>query len=286
MGEDVDGGVGVSEAERITAGSGSNLALALWVLPEAIRKDMRVFYAFCRVVDDLADEPGRSLSDRVEGLRFWRESVEFGRLAGREGSLPAELREVLAKHEIPPEWVCEIVRGCEMDLEGTRYRSWEDLKRYCFRVASAVGLVSAKIFGAEGCERYAEDLGLALQLTNILRDSAEDWRNGERVYFPLDELEACGVGVGTWSQGEPSGWRELMTMQRERAEFYFDSAAAALPGSQRRAMVAAEIMGGIYRRILREMRADGFRVWRRRYALGVGRKMWLAASIYARTWLG
>lgn len=276
---------GVSEVDRIVSGSGSNLALALWVLPESVRRDMRVFYAFCRVVDDLADEPGFSRSEREQGLRAWREAVMSRCTTGLEGSLVVGLNRVLDRHEIPPELVCEIIRGCEMDVEGRRYRSWEELRQYCFCVASAVGLVSARIFGAKGCEAYAEDLGLALQLTNILRDSAEDWRNGERVYLPLEELEACGVEMGRWGREEPEGWGALMEMQRKRAEGFFEAAVGALPLSERRTMVAAEIMAAMYRDILKRLVAEGFRVWERRYSLSALRKLWLMGRVWAGVWL-
>jgi phytoene synthase len=276
-----------SEVDRIVAKSGSNLALALWVLPEAVRRDMRVFYAFCRVVDDLADEPEFSRSEREQGLRAWRESIGGGSVSGPRGSLAVELNRLVARHGIPPELLCEIIRGCEMDLEGKRYRSWEELRGYCFRVASAVGLVSARIFGATGCERYAEDLGLALQLTNILRDAAEDWRNGERVYLPLDEIEGCGVELGRWEREEPGGWQALMQIQKDRALGLFAGATRALPPSERRTMVAAEIMGAMYGAILQDLIADGFRVWKRRYSLSAVRKLWLMGKVWGRIyWSG
>jgi 15-cis-phytoene synthase len=274
-----------SQAEAITAASGSNLALALRVLPRGRRRDMQVFYAFCRIVDDLADEPGLALEERRSGLIAWRVAFEgTSGLKGEPGLAPA-LRDVLIRHAVPMHWVVEIVRGCEMDLEGTHYRTWEELRCYCYRVASAVGLVSARIFGGENCEIYAEELGMALQLTNILRDSAEDFSVSGRVYFPSDELERFGVEPGSWVYAQPSGWEAFMQFQVQRARGYYAAAAASLPSTQRRSMVAAEIMRKVYGTLLEQMHKDGFRVWESRYRLSGRRKVWLAAAAFARTML-
>lgn len=271
-------------AKAATAGSGSNLALALRVLPQSRRRDMRVFYAFCREVDDLADEPGLPIEARREGMRRWREALS-GEVNSRhrEPSLAPALREVLERREVPPQWALEVVLGCEMDLEGVRYRTWEELRRYCYRVASAVGLVSARIFGGVGCEAYAEELGIALQLTNILRDAAEDYAVSGRVYLPGEELERFGVLEGSWVKGEVDGWAALMKFQAARALEHYASARAALPETERRVMVAAEIMREVYSTLLDRMADDGFRVWERSYRLSRGRKVWLAASVFART---
>lgn len=271
-------------AEAVTSASGSNLALALRVLPQSRRRDMSVFYAFCRQVDDLADEPGLPLEERRLGLKRWREA-----LSAEDGSLPGEpmlagaLREVLRRRQVPVHWALEVVLGCEMDLEGASYRNWEELRRYCFRVASAVGLVSARIFGGRGCERYAEELGLALQLTNILRDAAEDYALSGRVYLPEEEMERFGIHRGSWNKCEPSGWSAFMEFQAARARAHFAAARALLPGSERRTMVAAEIMREVYETLLERMAADGFRVWERSYRLSRARKLWLAASVFTRT---
>ena len=271
-------------AEAITAASGSNLALALRVLPQSRRRDMRVFYAFCRQVDDLADEPDLPFEDRRMGLLRWREALSND--AGARPDAPPladALREVLLRRQVPLEWAVEVVLGCEMDLEGAQYRTWEELRRYCYRVASAVGLVSARIFGGCGCDAYAEELGLALQLTNILRDAAEDYAVSGRVYLPLDELERFGIRKGSWSSGEPHGWAAFMEFQLERARGHFAAARALLPDSERRVMVAAEIMREVYGTLLERMAADGFRVWDRSYRLSRSRKVWLAASVFTRT---
>lgn len=279
----------MTEAQTQLAGAasvatGSNLAIALRVLPQSRRRDMRVFYAFCREVDDLADEPGLSMEERRVGLRRWREALSGeGTGCHREPALAGALREVLERREVPLEWAAEVVLGCEMDLEGARYRTWEELRKYCYRVASAVGLVSARIFGGAGCDVYAEELGIALQLTNILRDAAEDYAVSGRVYLPGEELERFGVTEGSWVDGEPDGWAALMEFQSARALQHYAAARASLPEGERRVMVAAEIMREVYSTLLDRMADDGFRVWERSYRLSRGRKVWLAATVFART---
>jgi phytoene synthase len=234
---------------------------------------MHIFYAFCRMVDDLADEPHFTSRQRKEGLEAWRVALARMHAVPGEPGLAPLVRQVLARHGVPLEWAQEIVAGCEMDLGRVRYNSWRELKLYCYRVASAVGLVSARIFGAVGCENYAEDLGLALQLTNILRDSAEDYRNGDRVYLPLEELKTFGVEEGAWERGEPRGWSALMRMQTERARGYYAMACRALPPSESNRMVAAEIMRAVYAKLLDRMESDGFRVWSTRYRLSAFQKL-------------
>jgi phytoene synthase len=271
------------QAEAITAASGSNLALALRVLPHGRRNDMRVFYAFCRVVDDLADEPALPMERRRAGLRAWRTALEAELPTNEDPPLAAALRSVLFRYQVPRSWALEVISGCEMDLEGTRYKTWDELHRYCYRVASAVGLVSARIFGGKDCERYAEELGLALQLTNILRDAAEDFSVSGRIYFPEEDLKRFGIEPGSWVRSEPAGWRALMEFQVARARGHYAAAVAALPRSERRVMVAAEIMRKIYGTLLDQMERDGFRIWERQYKLSSARKACLAATMFVRT---
>ena len=275
----------IASAEQLTAASGSNLALALRVLPQGRRRDMRVFYAFCRIVDDLADEPHLSLDARRDGLKAWREALQRTHAVPNEPPLADVVRRVLRNHDVPFEWAVELVVGCEMDLASVRFTNWEQLRQYCFRVASAVGLVSARIFGGNGCEAYAEDLGLALQLTNILRDSAEDYRRDRRVYLPLDELDDFGVKEGAWESGCPDGWDALMRHQVARARGYFSDAVVKLPKGERQKMVAAEIMREVYSELLDVMVADQFRVWEKSYRLTRRRKLWLAGSVFIRNFL-
>ena len=276
----------LSDAGEITRKSGSNLAFALKVLPEGCRRDMEVFYASCLVVDDYADEPGLEMGKRREALRYWREGVLAKEDTGGMPLLMLQVRDVFRWYEVDNEMAAEIVRGCEMDLEGAQYRNWEELRGYCYRVASVVGMVSARIFGGINCEGYAENLGLALQLTNILRDCAEDFTEGGRVYLPSEELERYGVQVGSWVKGKPEGWEEFVMFQTERVKWHYDLAVKQLPETQRKVMVAAEMMRAIYGALFDEMARDGVRVWERRYRVSNWRKVKLMFGVYLKGLLG
>ncbi|MCB1234992.1 MAG: squalene/phytoene synthase family protein [Verrucomicrobiae bacterium] len=256
-------------ADAIVRAAGSNLAFALAVLPRAKRRDMRVFYAFCRIVDDIADDDGLPLDQRRAGLDRWREVIAGTGASARPG-LEREFAELRDRLDLPGSLLHEIVNGVEMDLVPRFFQNWEELRQYCFRVASAVGLVSIEIFGYREPQTrvYAEELGYALQLTNILRDVAEDAARG-RVYLPLDDLGAHGLAADDLParRHDDERFGRLMAFEADRAERFFRAAAGALPATDRPSMVSAELMGGIYHRILRRMRADGFRVFERRYRL-------------------
>jgi phytoene synthase len=260
---------------RITKASKSNLAMAFVALPKAVRRDMNVFYSFCRVVDDLADEPGLIPDERMAALEKWRQSV----VAPQPGEPPlaAAVRDLIQRHNVPAEHLIEIIFGCEMDVRGTVYETWEDLRLYCYRVASVVGLVSIQIFGAKDPEarEYAVNLGLALQLTNIIRDAGHDYRSDGRIYLPRADMDQFGYDIGGLAlEREDAAFRGLMEFEAARAEEYFERAAAALPSGDRRALVAAEIMRCVYRRLLRKMTTDGLRTLSRRYSLSRWEKIW------------
>lgn len=270
-----------SGAAEITRRSKSNLALAFIALPPERRYDISVFYAFCRLVDDIADEPGEPAAKQA-GLDGWRRALREPFEA--EPELAGEVRALMAKYALPVVHFEEIIAGVEMDLHGARYATWEDLRLYCHRVASVVGLVSVEVFGGRGpaCRQYAEQLGLALQLTNILRDVAADLDNDGRIYLPAEDMERFGVSADDLrSRRRDKRFLALMEFEAERALGFYQAAAASLPPSERRAMLAAEIMAAIYRRILEKMRRDGFRVFDRRYALSKGHK----AALILGTWL-
>src|SRR4029453_4322968 len=165
----------------------------------------------------------------------------------------------------------EIILGCEMDLCGTAYDTWDDLRLYCHRVASCVGLVSLGIFGARSPDavKYAKDLGFAFQVTNIIRDVAHDFREMGRIYLPREEMERFGYSREALAAGRRGeSFYKLMTFQAERAESYYQGARTAYPRSDRRALVAAEIMRRVYHRLLQKIRQDEFRVFERKYRLG------------------
>ncbi len=255
-------------AEQITRASKSNLAFGFFALPPERRRDISLFYAFCRVVDDIADDSAPAVDDRRAALDLWRESVAAPTVG--EPELAAPVRDLIARHHLPVEHFCEIISGMEMDLDGARYETFNELQVYCYRVASVVGLVSIEIFGCRdpACGQYAIDLGMALQLTNILRDVHQDYINGGRIYLPRVEMNQFGYEVGALAKGERNrAFAALMNFQAERAFEFYARAEAALPGPERRAMIAAEIMRTIYKKLLRRMQRDRFRVFTRRYRL-------------------
>ncbi len=257
-----------SNAEQITRASKSNLALAFVALGRERREDITIFYAFCRVIDDIADSPETSAAEKASALRAWRKWIRD--CAPDEPALAGNVRGLYAKYAITPSMLEEIVDGVEMDLRNVRYETFEELRVYCYRVASAVGLVSIEIFGYRNpaCREYAIQLGLALQMTNIIRDVGKDLGNGGRIYLPQDDLIRFGYpeeDLRLKKQNEP--FRRLMEFETARAEKFFAQAAALLPREDRRSMVAAEIMRSVYHALLRRMKADGFRVFEKEYRL-------------------
>jgi phytoene synthase len=263
------------DAEKITRASKSNLALSFVTLPRRVRRDMKVFYSFCRVVDDLADEPGPLREDRLVALAKWKQRVKGPQ--PDEPPLAAAVRELIERHHLPVEHFIEIILGCEMDVHGTVFETWDELRLYCHRVASVVGLVSIEIFGAHEpqSKTYAANLGFALQLTNIIRDVGHDYATDGRVYLPRADMDQFGYDVGGLAlQQEDKMFRELMEFEAQRAFAFYDNALAALPVEDRKALVAAEIMRRVYQRLLRKMQRDGFRTLTRRYRLNRWEKMW------------
>lgn len=267
---------GVSAA-KITKASKSNLAMALFVLPKAVRSDMEVFYAFCRVVDDIADEPGMIPEERMRALERWR--VWLTSSEADEPPLAGQVRAVIERHRLAVEQFEEIIFGCEMDVHGTVYETWDDLRLYCHRVASVVGLVSIGIFGstAPEAQAYATELGLALQVTNIIRDVGEDYRNHGRIYLPRADMDEFGYCVGSLAlQKEDAAYRALMEHEAARAYAFYDSAMAHLPAHDRKPLVAAGIMRRVYFRLLKKMCRSGLRTLSQRYRLSKREKMWCA----------
>ena len=259
----------------------SNLAFALGGLSKERQADAIVFYDFCRVVDDIADSTTLSPAQKDQWLRRWKEA-----LASRQGLPPALLR-LIEKYQLEVNLLVEIIRGVEMDVAPQYYETYEDLQAYCWRVASAVGLISIEIFGCRSLRSkiYAENLGQALQLTNIIRDVAEDAALG-RVYLPLEDLRKFGVTVDELLQGKPGpGFSRLMQHEAQRASALFAQTIQTLPPEDAAALLPAEIMRVFYEKLLRRMTADGFRVFQKRYRLGKLEKIWtlLYARFTART---
>jgi phytoene synthase len=268
----------VSNAEEITRASQSNLAFAFISLGKERRRDITVFYAFCRLIDDVADSATLPLEDKAAQLAVWRRCLH-GPLPS-EPSLASEVRALMQRYPITPAMLEEILDGVEMDLRIVRYQTFAELRQYCYRVASAVGLVSIEIFGYKdpNCREYAIALGLALQVTNILRDVAKDYANG-RIYLPREDLERFGyTEADLAARTYDERFLRLMEYEASRAREYFRRAAAALPRPDRRSMLSAEIMGAIYRGLLRQMERDRFRVFERDYGLSKTAKVLCAVG--------
>jgi phytoene synthase len=266
-------------AAKITRDSKSNLALAFIALGRERRNDITVFYAFCRVIDDIADATETPPEEKARALADWRRWLRQSE--ANEDPIAGDLRAVMAKYSLTAPMLEEIIDGVEMDLRNVRYETFEELRVYCYRVASAVGLVSIEIFGYRNpaCRDYAIQLGLALQMTNIIRDVGKDLSNG-RIYLPREDLARFGYSEADLQQrkyNEP--FLALMQFEAVRAEEFFAKAAAVLPREDRRSMVAAEIMASVYRALLERMKSDRFRVFDKEYRLS---KMEKAGRIAAK----
>ena len=264
----------MSAASEITRKAKSNLAFALNILPRERREDMVIFYAFCRTMDDLADDPSVAQGDRERSLDAWQQGISGG------FETPDEFqREVISlrdRQQIPNDLLLAIIDGCRMDLQPQRFETWEKLSEYIWKVACAVGLVSIRIFGCTdpGSERYAVALGHALQLTNILRDIDEDLANGGRIYLPLADMARFAyTEQDLIDRVRDERFLALMTYQAKRAEDFFQQATEALPTADRRALVPARIMGEIYHLLLEKMRSDHFHIFSKRYRVSKARKL-------------
>ena len=261
--------------------SGSSFYYSFMFLPPERRQAITALYAFCREVDDVVDEC-HDLQVAQTKLDWWRNEVR--QVYGGQPQHPVgqALKDIIQRFPLPAEQLLEIIDGMQMDLTQTRYLDWKALNLYCYRVASVVGLLSAEIFGYTNRQtlKYAHDLGLAFQLTNIIRDVGEDARRG-RIYLPVDELQRFNVPARQILDAKHSdNFRELMAFQATRARQLYDQAFAQLPAEDRKAQRPGLIMAAIYRTLLDEIEADGFLVLDRRTSLTPLRKIWIAG----RTW--
>jgi 15-cis-phytoene synthase len=271
----------------LTRRSGSNFYYSFLFLPRRKREAIYALYAFCRTVDDAVDQGAATPSDQRRILGEWRIELERAYAGRPTHPIAARLTDVVRMFPIRREHLEAILDGVEMDIDKRRYPTFEELAEYCYRVAAAVGLACIEIFGYTDprARDYAVNLGIALQLTNILRDLRSDAERG-RIYLPLDELRRFGYSEDDLLRGRYTRpYLELMRFQADRTHAYFRAARAALPRADRRRLLAAEIMGVIYRALLREIEARQFRVFDRRVRLSAPRKLALALSVYLRAHL-
>jgi 15-cis-phytoene synthase len=254
----------MQHSRAITRKSASNLALAFVLLPRAKRDAMSALYAFCREVDDVADEDAAPVDVRRARLAEWRDDVKRA-CDNQPPQFPVnrELQPVIRQFHLPFELFNDLLMGCEMDLETRRYADFAALEKYCYHVASVVGLLSIEVFGYRNpvCRDYAIYLGKALQLTNILRDVKTDAARG-RIYLPQSELKRCGV---TEEEILGSKYSEryfaLAGGVAARAKHFYQLAQQTLPADDRKNMVAAELMGSVYWRLLQKLERGKFDVF-------------------------
>jgi phytoene synthase len=257
--------------------SGSSFYYSFMLLERARREAIVALYAFCREVDDVVDECEHPEVASAK-LAWWRQEVANAYAGRPNHPVTRALAPAIAAYELPQEWFQAIIDGMEMDLTHSRYATFADLKDYCYRVASVVGLLSASIFGYSDRKTldFAETLGLAFQLTNIVRDVGEDARRN-RIYLPLEDLQRFGVpAADILSSKETEAFVSLMAFEGARADEYYERAFAMLPDADRLAQTASLVMAAIYRTNLAEIRADGYRVLRQKTTLPAVRKAWLA----------
>jgi phytoene synthase len=259
------------------AASGSSFYSSFRFLPELKRRAITALYAFCREVDDVVDECKDEDTAR-QTLNWWRSEVSSLYKGDATHPVTQALQDLLKDFNLAEEYLLEIIDGMEMDLDIHRYATFKDLSLYCYRAASVVGLLSAEIFGFNNRNtlKYAHDLGMAFQLTNILRDVREDAERG-RIYLPLDELEQFGVSPQDLSQPVTSdAVRALFQHQADRAREYYIKAFNELPEEDRYTQRTGLIMAEIYLSLLEEIEEDKFRVLEHRIKLTPSRKLWLA----------
>ena len=269
--------------QQKAAQSGSSFYYSFLFLPKPRRLAITALYAFCREVDDAVDETSDAGIARSK-LAWWRSEIH-AMLAG-EPTHPVTraLQPHLTLYQLQGEHLLAIIDGMEMDLSQTRYLDYIGLQRYCWHVASVVGILSASIFGVSNPRTlaFAEKLGLAFQLTNIIRDVGDDARKG-RIYLPVNELQRFGVSAADILNARHSDqFVALMDFQYQRAQQCYDEALALLPREDRRAQRTSLIMAAIYRTLLVEIKDDGFKVLSQRISLTPIRKLWLAWLTYVR----
>lgn len=269
--------------QQKAAQSGSSFYYSFLFLPRPRRLAITALYAFCREVDDAVDETSDATIAQSK-LTWWRSEIKSMMAGSPTHPVTRALLPHMAVYRLDGNHLLAIIDGMEMDLTQTRYLDYIGLQRYCWHVASVVGILSASIFGVTNPATlaFAEKLGLAFQLTNIIRDVGDDARKG-RIYLPINELQQFGVTAADILNARHSDkFVALMQCQYERAQACYDEAFSLLPKEDRRAQRTSLIMAAIYRTLLVEIKEDGFRVLNHRISLTPLRKLWLAWITYVK----
>ena len=268
--------------QKLARSTGSTFYYSFLLLPGAKRRAMNDVYGFCRIIDDIVDEDAAGRDPRQE-LDAWREEIEACYHGVPDTPFGERLVETIEEFDLPKEPFLDLIDGMEMDLAWNNYQTFADLREYCYRVASAVGLLCIEIFGYESprTREYAVHLGLALQLTNILRDLREDVGRG-RIYLPIEDLDKFGYSQEDLRRGVyNTPFVELMKFECGRVRSYFERAEAVLPDEDRGSMFAAEIMGAIYRELLDLMVDAHYNVYRTRLSLSKKRRLTIALRLWS-----
>jgi phytoene synthase len=277
-------------SETITRKSASNLALAFVLLPPEKRRGMSALYAFCREIDDIADDESVPVDQRRSELQAWREDIARACNAQEpKFAVNRELIHFIKERRMPFSLFDELIKGVEMDLDIRRYETMDELDCYCFRVASVVGLLSIEIFGYENekSRDYAIHLGKALQLTNILRDVRNDAERG-RIYLPRVDMARFGVTEADIMEGRYSeNYFKLARYIADAARDHYTNARAILPPEDRRSMATAELMGSVYWRLLQKLEKRRFNVFAHgETRLTKAQKIFLILRMWYRVWRG
>src|SRR4030066_506875 len=272
---------------RLTKESNTNFYYSFFPLPAEKRKALYAIYALCRSLDDVADEsPGRL--EASEALLKWTTEIINMYQGTPSHPLTVGLKPYIDRYSIQQKYFLELIKGVEMDLTKNRYNTFDELHRYCYRVASVVGLICAEVFGYQNAVTlgYAVDLGIAMQLTNILRDIKTDAAMG-RIYLPPEDLRKFNyTETELFSSQYNKAFMELMKFEAQRAWSYYKRAQETLPREDRKAMVAGEIMRAIYSRILDEIEASNYNVYSITPQLSKLQKIYIAFSTWIRMTVG
>ncbi len=271
------------ECAEITRRSGSSFASAFWMLPRPKRNALHAIYAFCRLADDIADDPSVA-GDRAALLARWRAELDSAFRAKAEHAVGIALSDAVERFQLPERVFLDLLAGVEFDLAEQPIESFDDLRLYCYRVASTVGLLVVRILGFENPRslEFAEALGVAVQLTNVIRDVGDDARSG-RIYLPNDELARFGVSTESLRAGEMSDALQLLlSFNAKRAASYYERAEQLLPDEDRRSLRPATAMGRIYRALLDELIDRDFPCFEQPVRLSKPRRFAIAAKV----WMG
>jgi phytoene synthase len=262
----------------------SNFFYSFLLLPKRKREAMMHVYDFCRYTDDLVDEDNASVEEKQKRIHQWREEIEACYKRNATHPVMLAVSDAIHQFKIPKEYLLILTNGVEMDLHQTRYETFEELSKYCYAVASVVGLISIQVFGYkhEETREYAIQLGYALQLTNILRDIKQDAANN-RIYLPLEDLRRFGYDEQSLlSSYYDEKFTQLMKFETERARNYYLKAHALLLPDERSSMIAAEIMDAIYFRLLNKIEHANYNVFAERIRISNSQKMLISLDCWLR----